>query len=658
MANTTEKFAKQVLKLTNDFRKENGLKPLKWDPELAQAAQDHSENMGKQDFFDHTGKDGSKPWDRTAAAGDDNNRIGENIAAGQRTPEDVVKGWIKSPGHRRNMLDPNYQYLGVGFHEQNPDKGSKNYQYYWTQDFGGGGTPPKGGKTSAGGGETSTGGGETSAGGGETSAKENNPGSGTGNNNSGDNSNDEFTKQVLKLTNDFRKENGLKPLKWDPELAQAAQDHSENMGKQDFFDHTGKDGSKPWDRTAAAGDDNNRIGENIAAGQRTPEDVVKGWIKSPGHRRNMLDPNYQYLGVGFHEQNPDKGSENYQYYWTQDFGGGGTPPKNSKLVSASSNSDVAGSNSSINNSGINNSSINNSTENNLGSSTASNNSGDNSNEEFTQKVLELTNDFREENGLEPLKWDPELAQAAQDYSETMGEQDFFDHTGKDGSLPWDRTAAAGDDNTKVGENIAAGQLTPEEVVQDWINSPDHRENMLDPDYEFLGVGYHEQNPDTGNLNYNYYWTQEFGGGGTPPETSASNDNPQNNNPEKIMRADTNDTSFGGNQNDKDMLMGKSKNEALAGDFVTNNTDTYDNSGEIENYNPESIGEQNQSLSSLSDKDPILVAGVSNDTSGIVNFSPETWMNLRNTTLADLNLNQGDGFTDFSKDFSHLSGIYG
>ena len=628
MANTTKSFTKQVLELTNDFRKKNGLKPLKWDPELAQAAQDHSENMGKQDFFSHTGKDGSKPWDRTAAAGDDNNRIGENIAAGQRTPQEVVQGWMNSPGHRKNILNPDYEYLGVGYHEQKPDTGSVNYQRYWTQDFGGGGTAPQGSNSGNGNSSSDT----KDSNSGSNNSQKNNPGSSTGNNNSGDISNDDFTKQVLELTNDFRKENGLKPLKWDPELAQAAQDHSENMGKQDFFSHTGKDGSKPWDRTAAAGDDNNRIGENIAAGQRTPQEVVQGWMNSPGHRKNILNPDYEYLGVGYHEQKPDTGSVNYQRYWTQDFGGGGTPPKNSKLVSASSNSGTTDSNFGSNNS----------QKNNLVSSTDSNNSGDSSNDDFTKQVLELTNDFREQNGLKPLKWDPELAQAAQDYSKTMGEQDFFSHTGKDGSLPWDRTAAAGDDNTKVGENIAAGQKTPQEVVQDWINSPEHRENMLNPDYQYLGVGYHEQNPDTGNLNYNYYWTQEFGGGGTPPEKSDSTNN---------------DTLTSSNNSEKDMLMGKGTNEALAGDFTSNNMAMNDNSGKIENYSPELIGNQSQSLNFHNQEDPILVNGANYDSSGIGQSSSDKWMDPRSSSLAELDFNQSDPFTDFSKHSSHFTGVH-
>ncbi len=132
--------------------------------------------------------------------------------------------------------------------------------------------------------------------------------------------------------------------------------------------------------------------------------------------------------------------------------------------------------------------------------------------EFAQKVLYLTNEFRADHGLSPLIMNEVLTITAQKYSQLMAEEDFFSHIGEDGSAPWDRAAAEGYTARAMGENIAAGQHTPEEVVRGWINSASHRQNLLNPSYTELGVGYFVLEDDTGQVNYGHYWTQLFGSG--------------------------------------------------------------------------------------------------------------------------------------------------
>ncbi|MGC9527117.1 MAG: CAP domain-containing protein [Limnospira sp.] len=107
------------------------------------------------------------------------------------------------------------------------------------------------------------------------------------------------TDRVIELTNNFRAQNGLSPLEFDAQLAVAAQTHTENMAFQDFFSHTGADGSDVGDRVTNTGYNFSTAGENIGAGYQTPEAVVQGWIDSPGHRENMLNPNFQEIGVGY-----------------------------------------------------------------------------------------------------------------------------------------------------------------------------------------------------------------------------------------------------------------------------------------------------------------------------------------------------------------------
>ncbi|MBD2091551.1 CAP domain-containing protein [Microcoleus sp. FACHB-1515] len=128
-------FVRRVWQLTNAFRQQNDLKPLRWNDRLAAAAQQHSQNMATQDFFGHQGLDGTSAQARGSASGYLGG-IGENIAAGQTTPRAVVQAWIDSPPHRANLLNSRYRDLGVGFFDNPADRGLVNYRYYWTQNFG------------------------------------------------------------------------------------------------------------------------------------------------------------------------------------------------------------------------------------------------------------------------------------------------------------------------------------------------------------------------------------------------------------------------------------------------------------------------------------------------------------------------------------------
>ncbi|MBB5956929.1 uncharacterized protein YkwD [Saccharothrix tamanrassetensis] len=119
----------KVFNLTNAERAVNGCPALAVDERLDKAARGHSADMAAQNYFDHKSKDGRTFVDRVKAAGYPSPGA-ENIAAGQRTPEAVVKGWMESPGHRANMLNCKLKTLGVGM-----ARGGA-YGIYWTQNFG------------------------------------------------------------------------------------------------------------------------------------------------------------------------------------------------------------------------------------------------------------------------------------------------------------------------------------------------------------------------------------------------------------------------------------------------------------------------------------------------------------------------------------------
>jgi serralysin len=132
------------------------------------------------------------------------------------------------------------------------------------------------------------------------------------------------------------------------------------------------------------------------------------------------------------------------------------------------------------------------------------------NEQFVNDVLRLTNDFRAKNGLKALKLNEELTTTAEFHSIDMAEHDYMEHIGLNGSLPWDRAKLVGFDSKYMAENIAGGQATPESVVQAWIDSPGHRANLLSANYTEMGVGYYKLDLDSGDYNYEHYWTQLFG----------------------------------------------------------------------------------------------------------------------------------------------------
>lgn len=105
--------------------------PLQWDCTVAESAQIHSDDMGRNNFFDHDGSDGSSAGDRLARVGYRFRSWGENIAAGQRDVDSVMRGWLDSPGHCRNIMSPRQAEFGLGYAEG----ANTEYSRYWTQVF-------------------------------------------------------------------------------------------------------------------------------------------------------------------------------------------------------------------------------------------------------------------------------------------------------------------------------------------------------------------------------------------------------------------------------------------------------------------------------------------------------------------------------------------
>lgn len=139
-------------------------------------------------------------------------------------------------------------------------------------------------------------------------------------------SNITFEKEVLALVNKERKKRNKKPLKWQENLAHAARYHAKDMAVDGYFEHESHDKLKNgrhkqtcgiFERMAKFLDE--KIyprAENIAVGASTPQEVVNDWMQSKGHRKNILDKEAKYLGIGYIQ---DSNSE-WGTYWVQCFG--------------------------------------------------------------------------------------------------------------------------------------------------------------------------------------------------------------------------------------------------------------------------------------------------------------------------------------------------
>ncbi len=105
---------------------------LVWNSTLLAAAKGHSADMAQKNYFSHTSQDGRTAGQRITTAGYNWSAYGENIAAGQTTLEQVMTGWINSPGHCQNLMNPNFRDVAVACVRND----AADYRLYWTMDLG------------------------------------------------------------------------------------------------------------------------------------------------------------------------------------------------------------------------------------------------------------------------------------------------------------------------------------------------------------------------------------------------------------------------------------------------------------------------------------------------------------------------------------------
>lgn len=124
-----QSFEYQNYDLVNSERKQHGLNTLSYSKDVSNTARNHSEDMVKQNYFDHNNLDGESPFDRLKDDDIDFNAAGENLAYGQQNSIFAHEGLMNSLGHRKNILNTNFSTLGVGV-----DFNDKR-QPYWTENY-------------------------------------------------------------------------------------------------------------------------------------------------------------------------------------------------------------------------------------------------------------------------------------------------------------------------------------------------------------------------------------------------------------------------------------------------------------------------------------------------------------------------------------------
>ncbi|MFF4533495.1 CAP domain-containing protein [Streptomyces sp. NPDC001407] len=250
--------------LVDSRRASAGAPPVTVDPRLMAAARSHAAAMAAQGYLGAEGADGLSVFQRVTGSGYAYLGMAEQLVAGPRTPEEFLDYCLGEADAGRPLRDPTLTAVGLA-QAVDSRSGTTYWTALWASPF-------------------------SEAGLARTAA------------------------EVVALTNAERASAGLPPLADDRLLCAAAQAHSADMVARDFYAHISPEGSRPWDRAAAAGCAHRGIGENIACGQRSPAEVVQGWMDSPGHRANILDPGFTHIGVGF------AGGGRAGTYWTQLFG--------------------------------------------------------------------------------------------------------------------------------------------------------------------------------------------------------------------------------------------------------------------------------------------------------------------------------------------------
>ena len=264
----------ELLRRINAERSRAGSPPLHLDDALARAAQQHADEIARSgDFRSGSSEDMRR---RLQKAGYQAHEWTENITQSSADPDGLLRYWKgRNPSTFRDLMDPRYRDIGFGVSRLD---GTPVYSFLFA-------VPQA-----------------------DYFARET----------SGLRDRGSVREEMLARVNAARRKAGLKPLRFNSELDKAAQRHAEDMLARGYFDHESPSGTTVRERSRAAGYNWGAIGENIAFGQTSVGEVIETWMGSPGHRKNILGPNFSELGIGLALGKGRDGK--YQVLWVQNFG--------------------------------------------------------------------------------------------------------------------------------------------------------------------------------------------------------------------------------------------------------------------------------------------------------------------------------------------------
>ncbi len=264
-----------LLRLLNQERARDGAPPLLLSPELGRVAQQRAEEVSRQGSLRYLSQSGEMQ-ERLRQAGYQAQEWAENRTSTTADAGTLIRRWReRDPTAFRRLMDPAYRDLGIGLSRLGD---SPLYVFLYAV--------PRG----------------------EVFARET----------AGLRDLAKVRAGMLERVNAIRKRERLKPLSQDHALDQAAQGHAEDMLARSYFEHRSPEGTTVRERSKAARYYWAVIGENIAEGQTSLDEVMETWMNSPGHRKNILSPNFTELGVGLALGRGGDGK--YRAVWVQNFG--------------------------------------------------------------------------------------------------------------------------------------------------------------------------------------------------------------------------------------------------------------------------------------------------------------------------------------------------
>lgn len=263
----------ELLRLINAERRSVGAPALRHSPALSQVAQWHTGVISRQDRLSTGSREELRNQMKRASY--QAHKWTESVATSSGGPQTVLSEWRRNaPATFRDLMDPQVRDIGFGFGRF---KGMSLYVVIFAE-------PQK-----------------------DFILRETVDLRDLA----------EVREQIVAAVNAERRKAGVAPVKANADLDESAQKHAEDMLARNFFAHESPSGTTVRERARSAGYRWRTIGENIAEGQLSVREVMDTWMRSPGHRRNILDKDFKELGVGLAM---GSGGGTYRVLWAQSFG--------------------------------------------------------------------------------------------------------------------------------------------------------------------------------------------------------------------------------------------------------------------------------------------------------------------------------------------------